>query len=189
MVGGRDIGVWASSVPTTSSELKGALVGGAVVFISLLGGVILVGNVGDFEALRLIEATLPTARFLAAAGVGAGVTVLALMLTLIGITSSSDVSFSEKLFQRIRNVNFLAIAQIVVSVSVLVVLAIPIAEVDELSSYYSILYYTLAAMVSLLGGLVVATSLMIGGTVNGLVELARPEGDSGLVRDEKGAQT
>lgn len=171
-------------MPKLSSELKGALIGGAVVSVGLLGGVILVGNVGDFQALRLIEATLPTARFLAASGVGAGMTVLALMLTLIGITSSSDLTFSEKHFRRIRNVNFLALAVIVASVSVLVVLAIPIEEVDGLSSYYSILYYTLAAMVSLLGGLVVATSLMIGGTVNGLVELARPEGNSGLVRDE-----
>ena len=172
-----------------STELKGALLGGAVIFIGLLGGVILVGNVGDFQALRLIEATLPTARFLAAAGVGAGMTVLALMLTLIGITSSSDLTFSERHFRRIRNVNFLAIALIVVSVSVLVVLAIPIEEVEELSSYYSVLYYTLAAMVSLLGGLVVATSLMIGGTVNGLVEMARPDGDSRLVSDQSdGAQ-
>lgn len=169
-----------------STELKGALLGGAVVFIGLLGGVILVGNVGDFQALRLIEATLPTARFLAASGVGAGMTVLALMLTLIGITSSSDLTFSEVHFRRIRNVNFLALAVIVVSVSVLVVLAIPIEEVDGLSSYYSILYYTLAAMISLLGGVIVATSLMIGGTVSGLVELARPEGNSRLVRAESG---
>jgi hypothetical protein len=55
-------------------------------------------------------------------------------------------------FRRIRNVNFLALAVIVVSVSFLVVLAIPIEEVDGLSPYYSILYYTLAAMIPLLGG-------------------------------------
>lgn len=168
----------------TSSELKGALIGGTVVSTGLLGGVILVGSIGNFQALRLIEATLPTARFLAGSAMGAGVTVLALMLTLIGITSSSKLIFSELLFRRIRNINFLAIAVILVSVSLLVGLAIPIEEVEELDSYYAILYYALAAMVSLLGGLVVATSLMIGGTVIGLVEAARPEGDSYLVADE-----
>jgi hypothetical protein len=172
------------SVPKVSSELKGALIGGAVVATGLLGGVILVGTVGNFQALRLIEATLPTARFLAGSAIGAGITVLALMLTLIGITSSSKLTFSDLLFRRIRNINALAIAVIVVSVSVLVALAIPIEEVDELSSYYAFLYYTLAGMVSLLGGLVVATSLMIGGTVTGLVEAARPEGNSYLVVDE-----
>lgn len=113
-------------------------------------------------------------------------TVLALMLTLIGITSSSDLTFSDVHFWRIRNVNLLALAVIVAGVSVLVVLAIPMEEVDGLRPYYSILYYTLAAMISLLGGVIVATSLMIGGTVSGLVELARPDGNSRLVRDESG---
>ncbi|MEX1038828.1 MAG: hypothetical protein WDZ96_08250 [Acidimicrobiia bacterium] len=171
-------------MPKRSSEFKGALTGGAVVFVGLLGGVILVGSVGNFQALRLIEATLPTARFLAGSAIGAGITVLALMLTLIGITSTSELTFADLLFRRIRNINFLAIAVIVVSVAVLVALAIPIEEVDELDSYYAFLYYTLAAMVSLLGGLVVATSLMIGGTVKGMVEAARPEGNSSLVIDE-----
>ena len=41
---------------------------------------ILVGTVGNFQALRLIEVTLPTTRFLAGSAIGAGVTVLALML-------------------------------------------------------------------------------------------------------------
>lgn len=171
-------------MPKLSSEFKGALIGGAVISVGLLGGVILVGRVGNFQALRLIEATLPTARFLAGSAIGAGITVLALMLTMIGIASSSELTFSDLLFRRIRNINFLAIAVIVVSVSVLVALAIPIEEVDEMSSYYAFLYYTLAGMVSLLGGLVVATSLMIGGTVKGLAEAARPEGKSYLVVDE-----
>lgn len=171
-------------MPKLSSEFKGALIGGAVVSTGLLGGVILVGTVGNFQALGLIEATLPTARFLAGSAMGAGVTVLALMLTLIGITASSQLTFADLLFRRIRNINFLAIAVIVVAVSVLVGLAIPIEEVDELDSYYAFLYYALAGMVSLLGGLVVATSLMIGGTVMGLVEAARPEGNSYLVAEE-----
>jgi len=71
-------------VPKLSSELKGALIGGAVVSTGLLGGVILVGTVGNIQALRLIEATLPAARFLAGSASGAGVTVLALMLTKNG---------------------------------------------------------------------------------------------------------
>jgi hypothetical protein len=71
-------------VPKLSSELKGALIGGAVVSTGLLGGVILVGTVGNFQALRLIEVTLPTARFLVGSAIGAGVTVLALMLTKNG---------------------------------------------------------------------------------------------------------
>lgn len=166
-----------------SSEFQGALIGGFVASIGLFGAVILVGSVGNFEALRLIEATLPTARFLASATLGAGITVLALMLTLIGITTTSDLNFADVHYRRIRLVNVGAIAVIVVSVVVLIAMAIPIGEVDEVRGYYPVLYYMLAGLISLLGGLVVALALMIGGTVSGLADAAHPEGRSHLIVD------
>lgn len=172
-----------------SSELKGALIGGAVAAIGLFGGVILVGRVGDFEALRLIEGTLPTARFLASATLGAGITVLALMLTLIGITNTSELTFSDIHFRRIRIINVLTIVVIVVSVIVLIAMAIPIGEVDEVRNYYATLYYVLAALISLLGGLIVAMTLMIGGTVRGLADAAHPQGNSQLIADEEARET
>lgn len=164
-----------------SSELKGAISGGSVAALGLFGGVVLVGGVGDFQALRLIEATLPTTRFLASTAIAAGVTVLALMLTLIGITYSTDLTFSDNHYRRIRNVNTLALWVIVVGVAVLVAMAIPVEEVEELRSYYSVLYYVLAGFASLLGGLIVAMSLMIGGTVRGLVDAAHPKGNSSII--------
>lgn len=164
-----------------SSELKGAATGGVVASIGLFGGVILVGRVGDFEALRLIEATLPTARFMASATLGAGITVLALMLTLIGITTTSDLQFSDVHYRRIRYVNIMTIAVIVLSVVVLIAMGIPIAEVEEVREFYATLYYVLAALMSLLGGLVVAMALMIGGTIGGLTDAAHPEGESHLI--------
>jgi hypothetical protein len=168
-----------------SSEFKGALLGGLVATIGLFGGIVLVGNLASFEALRLIEATIPTGQFLASASVAAGATVLALMLTLIGLTVSSDLNFSDAHYNRIRNINVLATLVIVVAVVVLVTMAIPVGEVDEVRNYYAILYYILAAMLSVLGGLVVAMALMIGGTVRGLVDAAHPEGESDLVVSEK----
>lgn len=167
-----------------SSEFKGAVVGGIIAAIGLFGGVVLVGSVGDFQALRLIEATLPTARFLASTAIAAGVTVLALMLTLIGLTYSSDLSFRHTHFRRIRYVNLLSIAVIVGGVGVLIAMAIPIEEVEALRDLYSVLYYVMAGLISILGGLIVAMTLMIGGTLRGLVDAARPDGTSELVVTE-----
>lgn len=153
--------------------------------IGLFGGVVLVGNVASFKALRLIEATVPTGQFLASAAIAAGATVLALMLTLIGLTVSTDLTFSDAHYQRIRNINTLALSVIVVAVVALVTMAIPIAEVDEVRNYYAILYFILAAILSVLGGLVVAMALMIGGTVRGLVDAAHPDGISHLIVQEE----
>lgn len=160
------------------TEINGAMIGGAVAALGLFGGVILVGNVASFEALRLIRATIPAAHFLAAAAVGAGVTVLALMLTLIGLTNSSEWSFSELHYKRIRNITNLALAVIATGVVVLVAVAVPIEEVEELRDFYAVLYYSLTAMLSILGGLIVAMSLMIGSTIRALVEVALGGGKS-----------
>ncbi len=159
------------------TELNGALVGGMIAALGLFGGVILVGNVADFEALRLIRASIPAAHFLAAAAIGAGVTVLALMLTLIGITNASEWQFSELHYRRIRNITNLALAVIAAGVVVLVAVAIPIEEVEELRDFYASLYFALAAMLSVLGGLIVAMSLMIGATIRALVDVAVSGGD------------
>lgn len=61
---------------------------------------------------------------------------------------------------------------------VLVAVAVPIEEVEELKNFYAILYYSLTGMLSLLGGLIVAMSLMIGSTIRALVEVALNGGKS-----------
>lgn len=61
----------------TKAELGGAIAGGVIAAVALFGTVIGVGGIGDFEALRLIEAVLPTSRFLTSTAIASGVTVLA----------------------------------------------------------------------------------------------------------------
>lgn len=174
--------------PHWRTALNGALIAGTIAALGLFGGVILVGSVGDFEALRLIRATIPTAHFLAAAAVGAGITVLALMLTLIGITNSSEWRFSELHYRRTRNITNLALGVIAAGVVVLVAVAIPIEEVVELQDFYSTLYYALAAMLSILGGLTVAMSLMIGATIKALIAVAVSGGAGHPIIEEEASE-
>lgn len=159
------------------SDLTGPLLGGLVASLGLFGGVILVGGVGSGEALQLIRAVVPTAQFLGSAVIGAGATVLALMLTLLALTNSSEWTFTDAHYLRVRWVTRLATVSIVLGVVILVALSVPIEEVDDLRARYAQLYYALAAGISVLGGVVVAMALMIGATVHGLIDLGRgPEG-------------
>lgn len=79
------------------AELGWALFGGALASVALFAMTIGVGRVGDFQALRLIEAVLPTARFMASSAVAAAVTVLALLLTLLGLSLNSEFRFGASL--------------------------------------------------------------------------------------------
>lgn len=62
---------------------KWALAGGAFTALFAVGVMSLVGRVGDYQARRLLEATIPTIRFLSSSVMTASATVLALMLTML----------------------------------------------------------------------------------------------------------
>ena len=166
------------------AELGGALAGGAVMVIAMFALVVAVGGVGDFQALSIIEAVLPSARFLASAAIAAGATVLALLLTLIGLSMNADLNFNPRLYQRARYITVLSVATIILGIAVLLAVTVPVGEVEELTRFYDVLYYILAGAISLLGGILVTIGFMISATLIGLTELAHPEGHNMLLADE-----
>lgn len=167
----------------SSAELGGAIAGGGIFAIALLGTALGVGRIGDFQALSIIEAVLPTARFLASASITAGAAVLALLLTLLGLSLTAEITFDPRLYKRARYITALSTALIVIAVAVLLLTTVPLREVEGLSGFYDIFYYFLAASTSLLGGVVVTVGLMISATLLGLIELAHPEGSNLLRAD------
>ena len=167
------------------SEMRGSLIGGAVSTLALFAMVIAVGRVASFEALRLIQAVLPGARFLASTVIAAAITVLALLLTLLGLSMNSEVSFHERLYTRARHITRLSVACMIMGVVLLLAVGVPLEEVEEVRPYYSLLYYILTALMASVGGLVVAMGLMIGSTLRGLIEIQQPNAASDLVHTEE----
>lgn len=173
--------------PFPKQEIRGTLLGGGVAALVLFFIIIGFGRVHSFEALRLIEAALPTAHFLGSAVVAGSVTVLALLLTLLGLSLSSDYRFSDALYERATFLTWLSVAAIALSTLVLLAVAIPIEEVEQLATYYAIFYYALAAALSLLGGLIIAIGVIIGFLLRGLIAIGHSEGDSDLLRGHEDA--
>lgn len=161
-----------------------AFVGGAVAAVALFGTTIGVGRIGDFKALRLIEAVLPAARFLASSAIAAGATVLALLLTLLGLSLTSEFRFGARLYERARYITILSAAAIVAGVGVLLAVAVPVAEVEGLDGFYDLLYYVLVGSVSVLGGIVVTIGFMIAETLFGLISIGHPDGSSTLLAED-----
>ena len=165
------------------ADFTGPAVGGLITALALFGGVIGVGRIGDFEALRIIEAVLPTTRFLASTAIAASVTVLALLLTLIGLSLTSDMTFHPRLYKRARIITILSVAVLVLATALLLAVTMPIGEVENLSRFYDWAYYVLAAVTAVLGGMTVTIGLMISATLLGLIELAHPEGSNDLLHE------
>lgn len=168
-------------------DLRFALLGGAVAALVMFAGVAAVGRVTPFVGLKLLQSVLPTIRFLASSALAAGATVMALMLTLLGLTFTSQWEFRDVHYRRISQISLLATIAILLSVVVLLFLGLPVEEADQLQTYYDIVYYALLMAASLLGGLLTAIALMLHRTIQGLVAIGHPEGDSDLIEGEHGS--
>jgi hypothetical protein len=167
-------------------EFSGALIGGLVTASFLFAIVIGIGWIGSFEARGLIEAILPGARFLGSTVVAAAVTVLALLLTLVGLSMNSEHTFSDRLYARAIRITRMAVVCVIMGVAVLLAVSIPIVEVEEVRAHYGTMYYLLSGAMAILGGLVTAMGLMIGATLRGLIAAAHPEGKSDLIEELAG---
>ena len=164
-------------------DLRFALVGGAVAALILFASVAVVGGVSPYEGLTLLRAVLPTARFLTSGVMAAGLTVLALMLTLLGISYSTEWTFRDVHYRRLGQIALLASVAIVLAVVTLVFMGLPVEEAEGLRTYHHVIYYGLIGSLSLLSGLMIAIVLMLHRTISGLIAIGHSLGNSDLIEE------
>ena len=101
-------------------------------------------------------------------------TVLALMLTLLGLTQSIDPEFDPRHFARIRLVASLCVAGMITAIGLLLFMCVPIAEASEFTGFYEAIYWITLVVASGLGGLIVAVVLILRKAVVALLQVASP---------------
>ncbi len=165
-------------------DTRWAIAGGLVTALFALGVMSLVGRIGDYEARRLLEASMPTIRFLSSSTMTASATILALMLTLLGMSRDTDAQLKSRHYRRIQQASVMAVITLITSVGVLMVLTFPLDESEQLQDFYNVVYYTLLGVSSILGGMMVTVVLMLLNAIRELVGVFRPGGSSRLLADD-----
>lgn len=161
------------------AEDRKPLAGGLIAAGACLAGTLALGRPGDFEARQLLEATLPTIRFLGSAMITASATILALMLTLLGLSFSTEHRLSGDHYRRIRRIARYDAVVLVGALLFLVLLTMPVAASDNFpSGWFDWLYYGVLGTASLLAGWLSAIVFMLYGTISDIVEV------SGLRRED-----
>ncbi|MEQ9619680.1 MAG: hypothetical protein RIG61_10970 [Deltaproteobacteria bacterium] len=155
-----------------SSDLTNAIIGGVIVVIIGITGILLVGHASRWEALKLLEALLPTTRFLSSAVMTATATILALMLTLLSLSTSSDSKLKADHYKRIMQIAFLDTAGLIVSTVFLILHCVPLEKTDQVpSSWFTYIYYTVLITSAFLGGLLVTVVLMLYNALRDMVDV------------------
>lgn len=153
-------------------DLKIAVLGGALATILTFGTMYMLGSIGDVEARHLLEGTLPTLRFLASAVATAGATVLALMLTVLGLGSGMERRLRSEHYVRIRQISWLAAIVLLGSVGLLTLMVIPLGEVERVpTSWFEIVYFGVLGFAALIGGATFTLVVMLLNAVRGLIDV------------------
>lgn len=174
-----------SDDPPTLVDTPYIWTGGIVTTLIALGAFWAVGTLHGGEAARLLEAMLPTVRFLCSTSAAAATTILALLLTTLGLSQSHDRNLNRIHYVRIRQIGISSIVTLVTALFLLIVLVIPLRESDNVPvDWYTPFYYFVVSAAAVQTGLLVMVALMVYQAISGMVALAHPDMESKLAADD-----
>lgn len=156
-----------------------ALIGGAVTMLVISAGRLFVGRLySESQALSLYESLSQSSLYLGSAVVTGASTILALMLTVVGLADRADTRFSAKLFNIFYTLGLFSVGALIGAVLTLAVSALPSEAVDELPPWlYSRFYTVLVVLVALLSGLMVTVVLMLFQAIRTIILAYHPDYD------------
>ena len=150
--------------------VKRSLVGGIVSTIIMGIGTFILGQISGYKALELLRNSMSGINMLCNTVILGSTTILALMLTLLGLSRSSDSSLTNRHYRDVLMIAKADTILIVTAVITFLLLNLPIRESEEVvKSWYEIIYYISLGMASLLGGGFIAVVMMLYGTITNVI--------------------
>ncbi len=150
--------------------VKRAIVGGIVSTFVMATGTIILGQISGYKALELLKNSMSGINMLCNTIILGSTTILALMMTLLGLSRSSDSKLTERHYKDLLMIAKADTIVLVVSVITFLMFNLPISESEEVvRSWYEIIYYSSLGMASILGGGFIAVVMMLYGTVANVI--------------------
>lgn len=170
---------------TFKSDARRAALGGFLAALTILGGSWMIGQISGSEARYLLEAVLPSVRAFSGTILLALITVLALMLTLLGLSTSAETKLKWVHYQRIKQIALVDMLTFIVAVLFYLLLNVPIQETDSGTlQWFHNLYYAALIISSILAGAVITVVLMLYNAVRDIINAIGPESESYIIRTE-----
>lgn len=155
----------------TKNNLR-SLYGGLIAALFTGAGVFLVGNLSGYEAKMLIENSLPTLTMLCNTVSLAAATILALLLTLLGVSSGSSDRLDRDHYMQVILVAKWTTVVFILAILSFQLFSIPITETDGISSNtYRWIYWSSLGLSSILSGAMVTIILLLYNSIKNLIEI------------------
>lgn len=150
--------------------VKRAIVGGVVSTVVMGSGTFILGQLSGYEALELLKNSMSGINMLCNTVILGSTTILALMLTLLGLSRSSESRLTDRHYKDVLMIAKSDTILIVAAVITFLMLNLPISESENVdTSWYQTIYYVSLGMASLLGGGFIAVVMMLYGTITNVI--------------------
>lgn len=143
--------------------------GGIIMFVFLLIGVFFINSAIE-EKQKMIESMTPAIQMLGFATSTATGTILALMLTILGLIQETQIKSKNYFYRNIEKISLLCTADFIISILILSLVTIPFSQLTTSSQLLiNGLFYSLIFCNAIISGLLVTIILMIFDTVKGMI--------------------
>jgi len=149
-----------------------ALLGGCTTTGIIALGIFLVGNISGYEAKNLLVSSLSGLNLICNTIVLASATILALLLTLLGISTGAKTQLKSTLYRQVLTIAKFDTLVFVSAIILFQFFNIPIAEADNVATnWYKYIYWITLFSSSVISGMMVTTVLMLYGTVSAIITI------------------
>ena len=138
-----------------------------------------VGRVyGSAEAQDLIENLSTTGLYLGSAVTGGSASILALMLTLLGLARRAESEFDETVYRSILKITTLAALNLIVAIIMMLLFVVPVGDFENIPDpWYPMIYKILFGGITVMSAVMVTTISELALTIRHVVQKITP-GDS-----------
>ena len=151
---------------------KRAFVGGIICLMFILLGTLLLGKLSGYEAKILIKSSLEGINTLCNTIALASATILALLLTLLGLSSSAQLEMKKDFYFDVLRIAKLDTAVFIAAVITFLLFNLPITESDNVpENWFNILYYISLGISSILSASLIVVVLLLYNTVVNLIQI------------------
>jgi len=155
-----------------SKYTKRAILGGIISFTVIGLGTYMLGNLSGYEAKELIKSSLTGLNTLCNTIVLASATILALMLTLLGVSSSTSSNLKDDHYLHIKQIAKLDTVVFITSLLFFLLFNLPVTESDNIpDNWFDIIYYITLGISTILSSALVIVVLMLYNTIVNIITI------------------
>lgn len=155
-----------------STYTKRTIIGGVLSLLVIISGFLILGSLSGYEAKVLIKNSITDLNTLCNTIALASATILALLLTLLSLSSGTNSKLKKDHYQHVRIIEKVGTAVFICAVIGFLLFNLPITESDMVpNNWYSVIYFLSLGFSSILSASLIIVVLMLYNTVVNIIKI------------------